>query len=178
MQSRVWRLAFVVVLIVVVLLCALPMGVAAGKPIKVPYAQASFDYNDCGFTLSWKALEDKEYEKYWFDAQGNLVKYILTGTLKGTISRLGDDGSVVKSVYVNLSGPEHATLDHGTLYNLVFEGPAWWDFPFFGMATPPGLPDVGLYDGRLTFTEDLATGALTFVSVRGHATDLCALFSK
>ena len=174
MKSRVWRLAFVVVLVVAVLLCALPMGVAAVKPYREELVFDDFTYgeDDCGFTLQWHKTAQNQYLKWFFDAQGNFVKLMLTGSLRGTITRV-DTG---KSIKANISEVLTWTYDQDGFLILEQRGQSWNDFH----GNPPGgLPSVALYDGHGVFKLDPVTEeVIEVLSWHGQVTDLCAVFAE
>jgi hypothetical protein len=174
MQSRVWRLAFAVVLIVAVLLCAVPMGVAAVKPYREELVFDDFTYgeDDCGFTLQWHKTAQNQYLKWFFDAQGNFLKLMLTGSLRGTITRV-DTG---KSIKANISEVLTWTYDQDGFLILEQRGQSWNDFH----GNPPGgLPSVALYDGHWVFKLDPVTEeVIEVLSSHGHLVDLCAYFAE
>ena len=173
MQSRVWRLALVVVLIVAVLLCALPMGVAAGRRFWDQIPVPDFSYDTCGFTLQWHEEENRHYVKYFFDKEGNFLKSIVNGSLKGTITRVGTG----QSIKANITEVAIYRFDENGSLIVDQVGQQWWDF---GRSQPigfEGFPKVGMYDGHMVARLDPDTlEPLEILDWQGHVTDLCAQF--
>ncbi len=170
MKSRVVRLALVVMLVVAVLLCALPMGVAAFKPDKGPYPVGPGDIYDCGFTLHWEPL-DEYVIKFYYNKQGDLVKLLLDGGLRGTWTRV-DTG---QSIEVN-NGPIIIVPGENGQWLETKTGLSFWDFPQLGLPTPPGLPDVAWIKGRATELDAPDFATIGFVDWNGTAIDVCAQF--
>ncbi len=168
MRSRLVRLVLVTMLVLAVLLCALPMSVAAGKPFRFLAPTTGFEFDSsCGFPVRYDVLQDNGYWTIFFDAQGNEVRWILAGVVKGRLTNL-DNGESVEFVV----GPAQYTLDGGNIWTFRGTGSGFNDW---GPDPPAGLPKLMLFSGQLTLKLDFNTGAAEFVSLRGKAVDVCAL---
>lgn len=174
MTARFSRLLVSVVLVLAVLACALPMGVAAGKPIVEMWPIPDFEYYDCGFTLQWTNRGDSQVQfRYFFDSQGNLVRLGMSGAIHGTITR-PDTG---KSIKQSFNIVESYTWDKDGCEINDMMGQHWLAWGFYGLPVPPGHPKVAIYNGHLV-TKTCPGEEMQLVSWHGHVTDLCAFFSQ
>src|SRR5438552_15082598 len=100
---------------------------ASGKPerIPAPIPQPLVVSGSCSFDVDVKVVKNNEYFINFYDANGNLVRQLVGGSLVLTLTNLSNHHSIT----VNVSGPAYATFNADGSYILKYEGLSGIFFP-------------------------------------------------
>ncbi len=124
----------------VVLLSAGPAS--AGPPTREPLPTPNdFTISDCGFDILSHVLVNNEVQTTFFDKDGNVVRQLVTGTLKARLTNVATD----ESIDLNISGPGTYTFPPDGSVDLVGTG-GWLN----GFTNRPG--EVLFSKGRFEAT--------------------------
>ncbi len=157
---------------------ALALGSAVAVATAAPASAQELDLTleagvACDFALHIEGTGDKRIMREFTDQNGNVVGLLSAGkgfdltftNLDNPINtvELPSNGSVERTT-VNADGTNTV---QATGHNVVI---------LFETDVPAG-PSTTLYEGRLVYTVDTATGVFTVVSSSGPTTDICALLA-
>ena len=156
-------------LLAVLALFVLPTGVAAvGKPEREPLVYPPSLVLPAGFAceefdVQVDFLVNREFTKTFFDAEGNPIRSLVTGSLVVQLTNVEDDISMV----FNIGGPSH------TIYNS--EGTVTQYF--LGRSAPLFEGLFYLSFGRHVFLLDENLGLIEAGATSGRSVDVCALLT-
>jgi len=105
---------------VVLVLLSTSTALASGKPERVfaPIPQPLVVSGSCSFDVDVTVVKNNEYFKNFNDANGNLVRQLVNGSLVVTLTNLSNGHSIT----VNISGPAYATFNADGSYVQKYEG--------------------------------------------------------
>jgi len=107
---------------VVLVLLSTSTAFASGKPerIPAPLPQPLVTSGSCTFDVDVKVVKNNEYFINFYDANGNLVRQLVGGSLVVTLTNLSNGHAIT----VNISGPGYATFNADGSYVQRYEGSA------------------------------------------------------
>jgi hypothetical protein len=163
------RRASVVMLLVVGLLALSTGGAAAGKPDKEPLDAPTDEYaagEICGFPIRVEYPTNKEFIKTFYDADGEVVRQIVTGQLTVRVTNL----VTMESLDANVSGPGRFIPNPDGTLTIVATG-NWVLYTFATDVTGAG---IWLTTGRMRLVIGL-DGDVVEADLPHETTDVCAL---
>jgi hypothetical protein len=158
---------FLIVSCVLGILLVPPLA-SADKPTRTLIPSAGdFTSTDCGFNVAVHVEKDQLAILTFRDDEGNVVREILTGAIKWTLTNVNTG----ESIFVNLSGPGFSTTNPDGSSTFVGTGP--WVFIGNPLTGGPGL---FLLTGKFQFVTDPA-GNVEVSRVGRSVVDLCAVLA-
>ena len=109
-----------VLLPVVLVLLSTSTAFASGKPERIyaPIPQPFVVSGSCSFDVDVIVVKNNEYFINFYDANGNVVRQLVGGSLVVTLTNLSNHHSIT----VNVSGPAYATFNADGSYVQKYEG--------------------------------------------------------
>jgi hypothetical protein len=163
--------------VVVVLMTVIAAPASALKPDRfVPGPNPDLRVDGiCSFPVMFHDAVNTLHVTDFFDQDGNLVRESGNGRIVEDITRLRANGTPVRTITRNISGPGTFTFDDDG-FTLVARGA--WLF-FFAPGEVSNAPDglIWLTSGRFVWRFEDATGQWTLVSAGGTRTDVCGLLA-
>ena len=137
---------------------------ASGKPerIPAPIPQPLVVSGSCSFDVDVKVVKNNEYFINFYDANGNLVRQLVGGSLVVTLTNLSNHHSIT----VNISGPGYATFYADGSFIQRFEGNA----AIF-------LPNLFILTSWRVDVKTFPDGHSAILRMSGTQQDVCALIS-
>ena len=144
-----------------------PASAQATPPTREPVLIEDFVLTDhCGFDIDVEVVKNNEIQTTYYDADGNVVRQRVTGSLKVRLTNLEDPEH---SVLFNISGPgETRELPDGSTEQT---GSGTWIH--FGITDQPGA--LLLMHGR--FTANISDAGFFLTETPNNTQDVCALLS-
>ena len=149
---------------VVLVLLSTSTVFASGKPERAfaPIPQPLVISGSCSFDVDATVVKNNEYFKNFKDADGNLVRQLVNGSLVVTLTNL----STGHAITVNISGPGYATFYADGSFIQRFEGNA----AIF-------LPNLFILTSGRVDLKTFPDGSSVIVRMSGSQRDVCALIS-
>jgi hypothetical protein len=154
----------VLLLPVVLVLLSTSTAFASGKPERIyaPIPQPFVVSGSCSFDVDVHVVKNNEYFKTFTDANGNVVRQLVNGSLVVTLTNLSNGHAIT----VNVSGPGYTTVYADGSFIQRFEG--------LGAIFLPNL--FILTSGRVD-VKTFPDGHSVIVRMSGSQRDVCALIS-
>jgi hypothetical protein len=149
--------------VVLVLLSTTP-GLASGKPERgfAAIPQPLVISGSCSFDVDVIVVKNNEYFKSFTDANGNVVRQLINGSLVVTLTNLSNSHAIT----VNISGPSYTTVYADGSFIQRYAG--------LGAIFLPNL--FILTSGRVD-VKTFPDGHSAIVRMSGTQRDICALIS-
>ncbi|TMF86694.1 MAG: hypothetical protein E6I07_08210 [Chloroflexi bacterium] len=149
---------------VVLVLLSTSTVFASGKPERAfaPIPQPLVISGSCSFDVDATVVKNNEYFKTFIDANGNLVRQLVNGSLVVTFTNLSNRHAIT----VNISGPGYATFYADGSFIQRFEGNA----AIF-------LPNLFILTSGRVDLKTFPDGSSVIVRMSGSQRDVCALIS-
>jgi hypothetical protein len=137
---------------------------ASGKPQRIyaPLPQPLILSGSCSFDVDISVVKNNEYVLNFYDANGNLVRQLISGSLVVTLTNLTNHHSIT----VNISGPGYATFNADGSFVQRYEG----------LSAIPLPKQLLLTDGRVD-VEYFLNADPVVLSMSGTQRDACAMLT-